>query len=54
MLTDNFVAPIALDELCAGIPCDNVARRIEHEYRVILHAIDEEAKALLAFVGGPA
>ena len=39
---------VALDALGAGVPARDVAVGIEHEDRVVLHALDQQAEALLA------
>ena len=48
MAADDLVGAIALEALRAGVPGENVPLGIEHEDRVVAHAVHEEAKALLA------
>ena len=39
---------VALDQLGAGVPGQHAALGVEHEDGVVLDALDEKAKALLA------
>ena len=48
MLADDLVGAIALDALGARIPARHASLRVEHEDGVVLHCLDEQAKALLA------
>ena len=41
------VRPVALDRLGAGVPGLDVAPDVQHEDRVVLHALDQEPVALL-------
>ena len=53
VLADDLVGGVALDALGAGVPGRDVAVRIEHEDRVVLHALDQQAEALLALRAAP-
>src|SRR5688572_27404434 len=48
MLADDLVGAVALDALRAKVPRDDAAARVEHEDRVVPHALDEEPECLLA------
>ncbi len=52
---DDLVGAIALEAFRAGVPGEDVAVGIEHEDRVVEHALHEQAKAFLALaqVFGP-
>src|SRR5690606_4002683 len=43
MRADDFLGPVALDGLRAGIPGDHIARRVEHEDGVVLDRRDQLA-----------
>jgi hypothetical protein len=44
----DLVGAVAGDGLGAAVPARHAAVRIEHDQRVVLHAVDEEPEALLA------
>ena len=48
MLADDFVRPVALDALGAGVPVADDAAGVEHVDRVVGHALDQPAEQLLA------
>ena len=48
VLADDLVGAVALDALGAGVPGRDVAVGVEHEDRVVLDALDQQAEALLA------
>src|SRR5262249_51741298 len=48
MLADDFFGRIALDALRASVPTDDDAVRIQHEQRVVDHALDEHPELALA------
>src|SRR5581483_9414173 len=48
VFADDLFRRVALDPLRAVVPRSDVARGIEHEDRVVLHAVDEQAEQLLA------
>src|SRR5579862_1752989 len=52
MLSDDFLCTIALEALGAGVPGEHVACRVEHEDRIIAHALDQQPEALLAVAHG--
>src|SRR5437870_4336190 len=47
MAAEDLARLIALDAARAGIPARDEALRVQHVDGVVLHAIDEQAKALL-------
>ena len=49
VLADNFVGAIPLDALRTNVPRRDMSARIEHEDRVVAHALDDVAIALLGF-----
>src|SRR5690606_35932052 len=49
MPAENFHALVARDAARAGVPAGDDAFRAEHVDRVVLHALDDQAKAFLAF-----
>ena len=48
MRADDFIGGVSLDVLRALVPGRHTAIRIEHEYRVIAHALDERAESRFA------
>jgi hypothetical protein len=48
VLAENLLARVAVDALRAGVPARHHALRVEHEDGVVEHALDEQAKTLLA------
>src|SRR6185295_19396403 len=48
VLADDLRGAVALDPLGAGVPGENVAVGIEHENGVVLDALHQKAKALIA------
>ena len=48
MLADDLVGAVALEALGAGVPGQDMPLRVEHEDRVVAHALDEQPEALLA------
>ena len=52
VLADDLVGQVALQTLCADVPCENVTCRVEHEDRIIADAFDEELVETSTFIGG--
>src|SRR5690606_29904893 len=50
MLADALARPVALDPLRAGVPAGDAAFDVEHEDRIIVHALDEHAELLRVLV----
>src|SRR5688500_5671545 len=48
MPPQDFVAAVALDLLGARVPARHQALRVEHEHRIVGHALDQQPEALLA------
>src|SRR5437667_12551589 len=48
MLADDFVGSPALHPLGASVPTDDLAFRVEHGNGIVLDAIDQQSKSLLA------
>src|ERR1700719_3403052 len=48
ILAYDLLGFVALDAFCAGIPTYDFPARIEREDGIVLHALDQYAKALLA------
>src|SRR5258707_7955567 len=49
---DNFLCVVAFQTLGASIPADHVAKRVQAENGVLLHAFDEQTEAFVAFAKG--
>src|SRR6185369_14849666 len=47
VMTDDLLRAIPVDALGAHVPGRDVSGRIEHEDRVVLHAVDQQPVALL-------
>ena len=45
---DDFIGAVALESLGAGVPGQDLPLRVEHEDRVVAHALDEQAKHVAA------
>ena len=52
MFADNFFCVVAHHARRAGVPADDVARRVELKNAVLLNALDEQAEALFALAQG--
>ena len=50
VLADDLVGSVSLEALGAGVPGENVAVGIQHENRIVPHALDEQPEALLALL----
>jgi hypothetical protein len=46
VLSDDLVRPVSFDALRTVVPGDDVPVRSEHEDRVVLYALHQQAKAL--------
>jgi hypothetical protein len=44
VLADDFARGVALDARGAAVPTDHAAVHVEHEDRIIHHALDQEAE----------
>src|SRR6185503_19424773 len=51
MFPDHFVRGVALEAVCAGVPAQDVAIRVEREDGVFVDALDEQAMELAGLVG---
>src|SRR5437016_6549783 len=49
MFSEDFLNTVAFQALGATIPADNVAKRIQMENGIFLHALDEQTEEFLAF-----
>src|SRR5207248_10077934 len=49
---EDLLRRIPLDALRPGVPAHDPTRRVEPEDRVVLHALHQQAEALLALVRG--